>query len=499
MKADMKLGMKIGAGPISRRALLGASAVMGAVLLTRCESISEIARPPGPSRLSESRFGPDETVLTAAERPLLLAGQTDPIPAWVYGDAPFPVFRARVNETMRVRLINQLREHTTIHWHGIRVPNAMDGVPYVTQTPVLPGMDFLYEFSPPDPGLFFFHPHCNTAEQFGRGLAGILIVENEFAAAFDDDIFCGLRDWRVDGEGNFLPFITNEGAGRAGTFGDLRTTNLQIAPDITVPACADIRLRIANLDPTRNGEIGIDGADAFVIAIDGNAVTPFPFTSWRLGPAMRLELCVRTPSDGEAFQLLDYFSAQPVPLAGFHARGAELRTGEFTPTALPAVRIPEPDIANATLHEMELSASAVATQYPDLAPIILPDGRVINLLDSFCTSAETLWAVDGQTWPEQGHENAPPPILRFARGETAYIEFFNSSRFPHPMHLHGHTFKVLSASELPRPVHWADTVLVMPDERVRIAFVADNPGNWMLHCHIIEHQETGMMAWFQVT
>ncbi len=494
----MTAGRKSGAGPISRRALLGCGAASGAVLLARCESISEAPLQSGPSRLPEMRLGPGETVLTALERPFRLAGQTRTIPAWLYGETAFPVFRTRVGETVRVRLNNQLREHTTIHWHGIRVPNAMDGVPYVTQTPVLPGEDFLYEFIPPDPGLFFFHPHCNTAEQFGRGLAGILIVDDDSAPQFDDDVFCALRDWRVDGQGNFLPFITNEGAGRAGSFGDLRTTNLQIAPEIEVPAGADIRLRIANLDPTRNGEIGISGAEGFVIAIDGNAVTPFSLTSWRLGPAMRLELCVRTPPNGGAFTLLDYFSEEPVTLAAFNARGAARRTGEFSPAALPPVRITEPDIANTSLRVMELSASAVATQYPDLAPIVLPDGRVINLLDSLCTSAETLWAVDGQTWPEQGHENAPPPILRFARGETAYIEFFNSSRFPHPMHLHGHSFKVLSASELPRPVHWADTVLVMPDERVRIAFVADNPGNWMLHCHIIEHQETGMMAWFQV-
>ena len=399
---------------------------------------------------------------------------------------------------MRVRLVNRLREHTTIHWHGVRVPNAMDGVPYVTQSPVLPNDDFLYEFSPPDPGLFFFHPHCNTAEQFGRGLAGVLIVDDETESDYDDEILCALRDWRVDGEGNFLPFITNDGAGRAGSFGDLRTTNLQIAPKIDVPAGADIRLRIANLDPTRSGEIGIAGAEAAVIAIDGNAVEPFSFSSWRLGPAMRLELCVRSPPEGGVFRLVDYFSAEPVLLAAFTARGAEKHTREFLPSALPVVRFPEPDIANARLHEMELSASPVATQYADLAPIVLPDGRTINLLDSLCTSTETLWAVDGRTWPERGHENAPSPILRFARGETAYIEFFNSSRFPHPMHLHGHSFKVLSASKLPRPVHWADTVLVMPDERVRIAFVADNPGNWMLHCHIIEHQETGMMAWFEV-
>ena len=490
--------MKAGAATISRRAILQRCAAFGAVLLTRCESISETARGSGPTRLPEIRLGQNEMILNASERPLVLPGHNMPVPAWTYGERPFPVFRTRAGETMRVRLVNRLREHTTIHWHGVRVPNAMDGVPYVTQSPVLPDDDFLYEFSPPDPGLYFFHPHCNTAEQFGRGLAGVLIVDDETESDYDDEILCALRDWRVDGEGNFLPFITNDGAGRAGSFGDLRTTNLQIAPKIDVPASANIRLRIANLDPTRSGEIGIAGAQAAVIAIDGNAVEPFSFSSWRLGPAMRLELCLRSPPEGGVFRLVDYFSAEPVLLAAFTARGAEKRTSEFLPSALPVVRFPEPDIANARLHEMELSASPVATQYADLAPIVLPDGRTINLLDSLCTSTETLWAVDGRTWPEQGHENAPSPILRFARGETAYIEFFNSSRFPHPMHLHGHSFKVLSASKLPRPVHWADTVLVMPDERVRIAFVADNPGNWMLHCHIIEHQETGMMAWFEV-
>src|SRR5262249_26172800 len=96
------------------------------------------------------------------------------------------------------------------------------------------------------------------------------------------------------------------------------------------------------------------------------------------------------------------------------------------------------------------------------------------------------------------HQNMPPPILNFARGETVRIASLNTTPHIHPMHLHGHTFKVISASRLTRRIHWADTVLVMPTERVQIAFVADNPGNWMLHCHIIEHQDTGMMAWFHV-
>ena len=88
--------------------------------------------------------------------------------------------------------------------------------------------------------------------------------------------------------------------------------------------------------------------------------------------------------------------------------------------------------------------------------------------------------------------------MSFARGTTVRIEFANTTPHVHPMHLHGHSFKVLSASKLKRPEHWADTVLVMPEERVEIAFVADNPGNWMIHCHIVEHQDTGMMGWFRV-
>ena len=84
-------------------------------------------------------------------------------------------------------------------------------------------------------------------------------------------------------------------------------------------------------------------------------------------------------------------------------------------------------------------------------------------------------------------------------GETLKVRFIGSNNgFIHPMHIHGHTMKILSCSRLARPVHHADTVLVMPNERVEAAFVADNPGNWMIHCHIIEHQDTGMMAWFRV-
>ena len=104
----------------------------------------------------------------------------------------------------------------------------------------------------------------------------------------------------------------------------------------------------------------------------------------------------------------------------------------------------------------------------------------------------------GQAWPERDHASLPPPLAVLERGHTYAFTLRNASQFLHPIHMHGHTFKVLRSSKQRLPVHHADTVLLLPDEEVEVAFVADNPGNWMLHCHVIEHQETGMMAYFSV-
>src|SRR6185295_8945805 len=120
------------------------------------------------------------------------------------------------------------------------LPNAVDGVPYLTQPPVQPGQSFTYTFTPPDTGTFFFHPHCNTVEQLGRGMAGLLIVEGDVSEPYDADVPIVLRDWRVDPEGgSFLAFMTPEGAGKAGTFGGIRSANGEIDPEILLPAEGD--------------------------------------------------------------------------------------------------------------------------------------------------------------------------------------------------------------------------------------------------------------------
>ena len=447
------------------------------------------AGPPRDGRLRESRIGNRDFVLSAQERDIAIGRK--PAPLWLYGEEPFPVLRMTKGETLSITLRNALREHTSIHWHGVRGPNAMDGVPYLTQLPVRPGEEFAYRFTPPDAGTYFFHPHCNTAVQLGRGLLGVLIVEGK-DESFGDDIVLILKDWRLDDDGQFLPFLTERGASQAGTFGTLRTINAIAAPRIATRARSNLRLRLINADPTRISQIGIDGGTAMVIAIDGNPVAPFVLDAWRLGPGMRLDLLVDAAA--EEIRLLDYFAAQPVVLATLNV--ADASTGQNRNFGgLPA----PPEFTGVPIRTLELGAGVDANGLPGPQPVILPDGRRIDLADSLCLASGTFWTLDGKAWPDRDHKSLPPPLFSFRRGEPAVLELVNTTSRAHPIHIHGHTMTVLSASLLARPVHRADTVLVMPNERVRVGFVADNPGNWMIHCHIIEHQETGMMGWFRVS
>ena len=479
----------------SRRSFLTGAAAFAAASTTRLGGglhAKELAPPaePGPQRVVTID-------LAAAERPLALpcfGGAT--LPTWTLSESDWlPVVDLMIGERLDVRFENRLPregEHTSLHWHGIRLPNDQDGVPYLTQEPVLPGEQFNYSFVPPDTGSFFFHPHCNTAEQLGRGLAGLLIVKGDETEPYDADMPIVFRDWRTNDAGDsFLPFLTPEGAGKAGSFGTIRSTNGQINPEIELPAGGDCRLRLYNLDNTRVMEIGIEDAEAAIVAIDGIALVPFPLKSWRLGPAMRADVVLRAPADGKTVRLVDYFAPEPVPLVRLTGRGEDTRTIPFDPAPLRAGRIAAPDLQNA--ERMTLAFSATAT-----AEAIAEAESQGFLLDSLCAASGAFWAINKQVWPVGDHSRIPPPLATLRLGQTYRFELQNLTPHQHPIHIHGHSFKVLGSSRRDLPIHHADTVLLQPKERVDVAFVADNPGDWMLHCHIIEHQETGMMGYFRI-
>lgn len=462
---------------ITRRGFLAASAAT--VLAPRLAAAVPAAASPILLQAQETRFR--------------FPGRSADTTLWSYGGSWPAEVRLRRGETANLLLRNHLKDHTAIHWHGVRVPLAMDGVPYVTQDPVKTGQEFLYTFAPPDPGTFFFHPHCMTVEALGRGLAGALIVEDPREdGLFDLDKTLVAKDWRVSGDGSYLTFMTDRGAARAGTFGTLRTVNGGAAPLIAAAPGARVRLRLLNVDVSRIMTLGAEGAKVAVVATDGNACTPFAVDGWRLGPAMRADLALTMPAKAGARVVIhDVWGQDPFPLATLVAEGAP-RRGDGAALVLPAAELPEPDLGAAEVFPLSLQAGV---SDPAL-DAWLKDNRFGD--EALCRSERLFWAINGKAWPAMDMDKRPSPLAELKAGRSYVAEIANHTQHPHPVHLHGHTFQVIQSSRGPVRRHWADTVLVAPDERVRIAFVAGEPGDWMLHCHIIEHQETGMMGYVRV-
>jgi FtsP/CotA-like multicopper oxidase with cupredoxin domain len=194
---------------VSRRALMtGAGAAAWGLALPLRRSFAE-------PEIKEYR-------LTAKQVVVKLTGDGHRYTAvWAYdGTVPGPEVRIRQGERVRVVITNKLGEDTTVHWHGIRLPNVMDGVPGLTQKPIRPGESFTYDFTPPDAGTFWYHPHADTLQQLGRGLAGALIVEERQPVQVERDLLWVIEDWRLDDKGRIAPGFGNrmeaEMSGRIG-------------------------------------------------------------------------------------------------------------------------------------------------------------------------------------------------------------------------------------------------------------------------------------------
>lgn len=448
----------------------------------------------------EARAASAAIKLSAAPHEVKLIGSDEPATAvWAYNAAvPGPILRGRQGETLRVEFSNRLDEATTVHWHGLRIPNAMDGVPYLTQDPIAPGGRFTYEFPLQDAGTFWYHPHVNTPMQVGRGLAGALIVDEADRPDVDRDVVWVLDDWRLQKDATFAPFGTLHDAAHAGRFGNVATINGRDLDPFEVTAGERLRLRLINAANARIFGLVIKEHDPWLIAVDGHPVKPRKLKNGRaiVAPGMRLDLIVdMTGKPGDSFDIIDSaYQRQTYRIARIAYRDASPRRRDRPPpNALQANPVAVPDMKSSVDHEMAFQGGAMG----GLREAVFK-GETKSLRD--LAAMGMVWAVNGEVLPPLEAGDVGDPMLDLKLGRSYRLRWTNDTAFDHPIHLHGHSFHVLARNGAPlAEPQIQDTVLIAPEETVDVAFVADNPGDWALHCHVLEHAAAGMMGYLRVS
>ncbi len=488
---------------LSRRSvLLGGLGLAATATLTACTNDQAVTGTqsrgfgtPGPVNPSPGQKLVERS-LTAKPVTVDLGGRS--VATWAYGDTvPGPLIRATAGDLLRVTLDNQLPADTTIHWHGIRLRNAADGVPGQTQDPIRPGAKYVYEFSAPDPGTYFFHPHVGV--QLDRGLYAPMVIDDpNDPGGYDAEWVLVLDDW-IDGTGTdpdqVLEKLIADGGPATGSMsgmggmggmehGSMRgmgNSPWGDAGDVAYPlflvngrAPADpevmaakpgqkIRLRIINAASDTIFTVAIGGHRIRVTHTDGHAVQPTEVDALYIGMGERYDAVV-TLKDG-VFPLV----ARPFGKTGGGQALALVRTGSGA--------APSPDITPKELGQQILIGSQLLPAEPAKLPERMPDATARLTLNG--SMRPYRWGMNGAKFGE----NEP---LTVKAGQRLRINVTNMTMMTHPVHLHGHTFALPSGLR-------KDTVLMAPMESFAIDLDADNAGNWMIHCHNIYHAEAGMM------
>ena len=415
------------------------------------------------------------------------------------GAVPGPELRFRQGQTARIVVANRLPQATTVHWHGLRVPNRMDGVPHLTQEPIAPGADFVYEFALPDAGTYWYHPHERSHEQVARGLYGVLIVEEREPIRVDREITWVLSDWKLNRDASqredFESLFDISHGGRVGNTVTINGRFTLKDGTLALRSGERIRLRLVNAAVARNYLLNFSGHEPRVIALDGQPVEPHvpDRALLYLAPGMRADIvldCLMPP--GSSVAVTDEYNPNsPIPLMTLAYRADRpLRDAPFdAPVALAPNPLAEPDLARAERLSVVFEGGAMGA----LREATLNGKRLP--LRTLAREHGVAWAINGIAAKGHVHE----PLFTLTRGGHYVMDLRNETGWPHPIHLHGHAFRVISRHGEPtRHREWRDTVQLEARERAEIAFVADNPGDWMFHCHVLAHQAGGMSAMLRV-
>jgi FtsP/CotA-like multicopper oxidase with cupredoxin domain len=386
------------------------------------------------------------------------------------GQVPGPVIEAKQGVPLEIEFTNRLPEPTVIHWHGLRLPAAMDGTESV-QRLVQPGETFTYRFTPPDAGTFWYHSHANETEQVEKGLYGALIVRAAEELALDGEQLLVFDDLRTDKSGRIAKFggLMDRHNGREG---NVRLINGTSEPELTIAAGQTERWRVVNASSARYVRLALGGRTFQIIGTDGGFIeAPIAATEVLLPPGDRVELAVGPfENEGEVLRIEDlpYYR-----MAG--KKGVE-RFGTIRVTS------------------RQPSTARVPSRLRELAPLAADDAPVTRTVTlGFKMSLRR--GFDFVVNHERHHHDQPVRV-----GELQVWDVVNETQMDHPFHLHGFFFEVISVDgRKPAFRSIEDVVNVGPKSTVRIAWYPDDrPGMWMYHCHILEHHASGMMAHFEV-
>ncbi len=416
------------------------------------------------------------------------------VPAWAFnGQVPGPLIRVREGERVRISFRNEIDIHTAVHWHGLPVPNGMDGAAGVTQAPVSQGQDFVYEFEARPAGTYIYHAHGHEhqAQELDMGLVAPLLIDpvGEDLPA-DRELLLILDEWEAP-EANRGPGLAarpapgplqgemNHGDSITGTLDryNVGTINGKAAPatePLTVQEGELVRLRIINTGFALHGLV-FEGHAPWVTHVDGRAL-PYPqqLRYLQVAPYERLDALLLADNPGE-WRVYD-----PV----WQNRGMSTVLGYSGKKDRPAVTwAPRPLPAG---WEAFPRYSGLAAGVPGSGPGSF-DRVYKAVIQMGMVADKMVWTINGESWP-----NVTPMKVR--AGERVRIRLGNMTMEDHPMHLHGHSFQVIGINGhfLSEPWLLKDTINFQHMDVIDVSFVADNPGKWPLHCHQAHHADHGL-------
>lgn len=450
--------------------------------------------------------GREYTITAQASHLQVSADKT--LPVWTFNNSvPGPQIRVKVGDTVKVKLQNELEEPVSVHWHGYPVPNGMDGIPGVTQDAVVPGKAFTYEFKAKIPGTYWYHSHQDSVNQLDKGLYGSLIVEDP-NEDYDRDYTLVLDEWvssgSVNGDQNAMDAANSSmngdgmdhggmnhssldmggmsGMGHDMSMYDLYTINGKTGDAIdklTVKEGEKVRIRLINAGYLTH-TIHLHGHEFKIVSTDGQPVnSPAVITDQgiAIAPGERYDLEFIANNPGQ--WLLEEHGSE-ARIQGMRAviayEGAEKKTMDASNAS---EQLPQFDLLK---YGQQVKTNFSLDQSFDQ--------DVLLNLNTAMKDGEMVYTINGKIFPDTD------PI-QVDKGERVKVTFMNhSSKDDHPMHLHGHFFQVLSKNGQPlegAPVI-KDTLNVKPGEKYVVAFEADNPGDWMFHCHDLHHASAGMVT-----